>query len=171
MADVHPAWTYSSEPRIEQFGPVRVIGLSCKGKNENGEFSALWEKFIPRHCEITTPKDMHLFLGICRCIPGRTDGSFEYIAALSAAEDASVPEGMMVLQIPKCSYVVFPVRNLKEIMQAWQGTRGWLEAHPEWKTYCGPNQPCDCAHYPCFELYPPEFNGTNGLFIYIPVHK
>lgn len=171
MAGDNSTWTFASEPELREFGPVRAIGMSYKGQNKNNEVPALWERFFPRFGEINPPKDLALSFGICRCIPGKTDGTFEYIAARSASPEALVPSGMMEVQIPHGTYAIFPVRNLSEIFQAWNATPGWFSAHPEWQAYCGPGVTCECATHPCFELYPPEFNGTNSFSLLIPVRK
>ena len=163
-------WQAATEPVVEEFGPCRAIGLNHLGKNEQGEIPALWDsQFIPRMGEIATPGPGAVALGLCRCRPGVTDGSFEYIAALQAADDAQVPEGMLEVTIPRCRYVVVPVRNLSEIHQAWDYSHRLFADHPEWVGYCGP-QGCDCATHPCFELYPPDFCGDGPLYLYFPIH-
>ena len=106
--------------------------------------------------------------GLCRCVPGVTDGSFEYIAALPAKADAVVPDGMIEAAIGKSTYAVFTVNGLAEIMQGWEAAYKWVVESSEWVSYCGDGS-CDCVNYPGFELYPPEFTGDNKLFVYIPV--
>ncbi len=169
-------WQKAGEPEIVQFGPYRVVGMNYKGKNEHGEIPNLWGReggFIARAGEIAAdPTAPDVAVGLCRCIPGATDGSFEYIAGLPAKADAPLPEGMMEASVAGSTYVKFPVRNLSEIHEAWNATGAWFEAHPEWAMFCGPTAggKCDCATHPCFELYPPEFNDQKELYVYIPVH-
>jgi predicted transcriptional regulator YdeE len=161
----------SDVPQLVQFGPYRVIGARCAGKNENAEFSALWEHdFLPRMQEVVTPEGADFVVGLCRCLPGVTDGSFEYIAAAPATAAAPIPAGMIEAEIAAATYVVFPVSSLAEIMQAWGKIGPWLEAHADWEGYCGPAG-CDCATYPSFELYPSTFAQDGKLFIYVPVRK
>ena len=163
-------WKIVTEPVIQEFGGYRAIGMNCISDNKNGEFPALWKRFMSRwnEIQISQDKDRGLAYGFCRCVPGKTDGSFEYIAALTAEPNAPIPEGMLDVQIPRASYVVFTVRNLTEIFKVWEYTRAWFEAHPEWDTYCSPKG-CDCSHYPCFELYPVDFCDDKPLYIYFPV--
>lgn len=174
MSQNEVPFSFMTEPVVKEFGPYRAIGMNYKGKNENQEIPSLWsgpDGFISRMKEVKPYNGPFMSFGLCRCIPGATDGSFEYIAAVPAADDAEIPEGMIEVQIPRCSYIVFPVRNLGELSQTWNATQGWFAAQSEWETYCGPTQGCDCANHPFFELYPAEFNGSNEMFLYSPVRK
>jgi predicted transcriptional regulator YdeE len=162
----------ASAPQIVEFGPYRVIGVRYAGKNENAEIKALWDNsFLPRISEIVKPgTGEKIAFGLCRCLPGVTDGSFEYIAAAPASADAPIPDGMVDVQIAACTYVVFPVESLSAIMHAFEQSCSWLESHPEWEAYCSPAG-CDCATHPGFELYPESFGVDGKLFVYIPIKK
>ncbi|MGE5532587.1 MAG: GyrI-like domain-containing protein, partial [Bacteroidota bacterium] len=169
----------TSEPHIVQYGPSRVIGLFYRGKNENREVPGLWDGengFLSRMGEVVQPEGAyyldsgrHPAYGLCRCIPGATDGTFEYIAAVPAAADAPIPEGMIEALIPAGTYLVFPVAGLDKLPEVWNASHEWMGAHPEWKSYCTGPEDCDCANHPNFELYPPEFGVDEKLFIYLPV--
>ena len=163
----------SADPQIVEFGPYRVIGMSCVSKNENGEFSRLWDApdgFLARKAEVQTASAGHALFGLCRCVPGVTDGSFQYIAAAPATRKAAVPEGVVEASIAGCTYAGFQVSSLAEISQAWAQTGAWMEAHPEWEPYCGPDG-CDCENHPSFELYPPDFCEKGELFVFVPLRK
>lgn len=153
---------------LVEFGPYRVIGCRCAGKNENGEFSLLWGDFLQRMPEVVKPEGADFSVGLCRCLPGVSDGSFEYIAAVPATADAPVPAGMVEVQVAAATYVVFPIASLADIMRGWEQVGPWLESHPEWEGYCGPAG-CDCATHPSFELYPSTFPQDGKLYIYMPV--
>lgn len=173
----HDYWQRAGEPQVVEFGPFRAVGLNYKGKNENNEIPGLWggdKGIIARSSEIkidTAAPDVAF--GICRCIPGVTDGSFEYIAGLPAEAGSPVPDGMVEAPLAGGTYVKFTVRNLSEIREAWNATGAWFEAHPEWAMYCGPTAggKCDCATHPCFELYPPGFNDEKEFYLYVPVQR
>jgi AraC family transcriptional regulator len=160
------------EPAIIEFGPFRTIGLNYIGKNQQGEIKQLWNNTTgiwSRMNEIQAPENFAAF-GICRCLPGSTDGTFEYIAALTAEPSAPVPEGMVDVNIPSCTYAVFPVKGLNEIQSAWGTAMNWLAAHPEWEAYCDQAKGvCDCANHPCFELYDCEFPEKGSFKIYLPI--
>lgn len=162
----------STEPQIIEFGPYRVIGMRYAGKNENMEIkTTLWEGetgFLKRCSEIQTPADCDIAFGICRCLPGVTDGSFEYIAAVPAAADADIPEGMVEAHIAACRYVVFAAASLDELGQTWDAIGPWFAEHPEWASFCNETK-CDCATHPGFEFYPPEFGINGRLFLYVPI--
>lgn len=166
------------EPEIIKFGPYRVIGLSCASKNENGEFGALWgaeDGFIARMGEVMPPSaeacsgaGCHSAFGLCRCLPGVTDGSFEYIAAAPAAAEAPIPAGMIEAQIPAGTYAVFTVPSLNEVGDIWGAAMTWLGEQANWRGFCDETV-CDCAHHPSFELSPPDFGENGKLFIYLPL--
>ncbi|MEN6544451.1 MAG: GyrI-like domain-containing protein [Armatimonadia bacterium] len=159
-----------NEPQVVEFGPYRAIGTRYVGKNENREITAMWDRdFLPRMAEVKPPlSGPHLAFGLCRCLPGVTDGSFEYIAAVIAADDAPVPEGMMEATVAGGTYVAFPAESLEVLTEAWQALPQWLAAHPEWEGYCGKDC-CDCDTHPSFELYPEDFGEKGKLFVYMPI--
>ena len=162
-------WNPPVEPIMAEFGPQRVIGMAYVGKNEQGEIPALWEKtFMPRWNELGCTNGPGGTFGICRCVPGVTDGSFEYIAACGVDETQSVPEGMIELRLAQSQYLVITVPELAQIGAAWAYPVTWLSDHPEWEPYCGPNG-CQCPTHPGFELYPSDFGKNGQLFLYIPL--
>jgi predicted transcriptional regulator YdeE len=155
---------------MTEFGPVRVIGVSYVGKNQNKEIPQVWEKLVlPRRAEVTRLDSAGAF-GICRCKPGATDGSFEYIAGFEATPTAKLPGGMIEASIPRCQYVVFDVPSLAGLGEAWQRISAELPKLAGWETYCGPKG-CHCDQAASFEYYPPSFAQDGKLQIYIPVRK
>jgi predicted transcriptional regulator YdeE len=151
-------------------GPFRAIGVRYEGKNQNQEVMQLWTQFLPRCSDISKAENAAAF-GICRCLPGVTDGSFEYIAAFQARPDAPVPEGMMGVDIPRGEYLVHKFDSAQGYQQAWQEAAGAVAADAEWTGYCNGPDDCQCATHPCFEYYPPEFRGSGTVYIYIPVRR
>lgn len=153
------------ESNIVDFGPYRVIGMQCT----DNLFKELWEKFVLRLNEIKPSEgDEIKSFGLCCCIPGVTDGTFQYIAGRAAAKDAPVPEGMMEIAIPEGKYVSFRVASLAEISQAWSASGEWFEAHPEWEGFCNKDK-CDCLGHPSFEYYSPEYHTDGTVYVYIPI--
>lgn len=151
----------------EDFGPVRVIGFSYSGPNDQGQIPKFWESVIPRFHEIPMTENAASF-GICRCIEGAPAGQFEYIAGAAAQQGVPVPEGLVEVLLPAGPYLVKRIESLSEIHTAWESLMGEIKLHSEWQPYCGPDG-CDCATAPCFELYPPDFPQNPELFIYVPV--
>lgn len=161
----------ANEPSLTEFGPYRIIGMNYIGKNENKEIPEFWEhRFLPRMDEVVKPTQNRFAFGVCRCIPGATDGSFEYIAAAETTLDAALPKGMLELTISKCQYAIFAVASLEQLGKAWGDAQAWFGTHPEWENHCGPTG-CNCATHPSFELYPPEFDGNGPLYLYFPVRR
>ena len=161
------------EPKIVEFGPYRVIGMNYIGKNENQEFANLWNGengFIKRMGEVKRDTQAGgVSFGVCRCVPGMTDGGYEYIAGLPASEDAPIPDGMMEAYIGRSTYAVFEVPNLAELERVWSETQPWLDASPDWYGTCGPGM-CECPEHPYFEVYPADFTPESKCYIYVSVH-
>jgi predicted transcriptional regulator YdeE len=171
--DLGTPYNPASGPRIIDFDHFRVIGLNYIGKNENQEIKLLWDDkqgIWTRMPEMNIDKEHFGVFGICRCIPGATDGSFEYIAALSARPESPVPAGMVEADIPAGRYAVFQVESLDKIQEAWADASKWLATLTDYDVYCdGSRGICDCANHPCFEFYPEEFMKTGRLEIYFPL--
>lgn len=154
----------------EEFGPRRAIGLSMIARGGSGDFSSLWhDQFLPRADEIAHPDQAAAF-GVCRCVPGAADGSFEYLALLEATADASIPAGMVAVDLPQSHYAVFEVPGLDAISTVWGQASQAIADQEVWKPYCGPAG-CQCATHPGFELYPSDFQQTRRLVIYVPVYR
>lgn len=164
--------TVTHEPQIIEFGPKRTIGMRYAGKNENNEIPQMWEKeLMARAREIKPPAGPYGAYGICRCLPGVSDGSFEYFASFEASEDAPVPQGMHEVKLPRSLYAAFKVNSLAEIHSAWQALQNWLGSSQEWQGYCTGPDDCDCAHYPSFEYYPPDWGFDKPFYIYVAVKR
>lgn len=162
--------TDCSEPRILEFGPVTALGTGriCKTSQDCHNVWADENGFLARLGSCPGPEPQPCF-GICRCAAGAEEGAFEYIAAMPAA-GGSVPAGMYEFTLPAGLYAAFPVDGLKDIGKVWGYTGEWLAAHPEWKGFCDGNpEGCGCVEHPSFELYPPGFDGSGPLFVYVPV--
>lgn len=131
----------------------------------------LWARdFGPRSEEIVQPRDRRISFGVCRCLPGVTDGSFEYIAEMEAIAQAPVPSGMMEVILPESDYAVFEVNGLEHVGQGQAIFTVWQEANPGREGYCTPTS-CNCATHPSFELYPSSFPADGRLSIYFPVRR
>ncbi len=161
-----------SEPQIVELGSFRVIGMRYAGMNENNEIPALWGSgFPPRMAEVKTPPGGQLCFGLCRCLTGATDGSFEYIAAIAATPDAPIPDGMVEANIGAGTYAAFTVKSLNELKQAFGEAYAWIKTHSEWENLCDylHTGKCECTTYPWFELYTDEYPKTGKLYIYAPI--
>jgi len=169
----------TTEPKVVEFDGCRVIGLQYAGKNEHGEIPALWggeTGFVARMGEVQSPPEAkygdtgrHPVFGICRCLPERTDGAFEYVAGVVASADAPIPDGMIETRLSAGTHLAFSVQGLEQLSAVWGQAHTWLSEHPKWVGYCTGLKECDCANHPSFELYPPDFGIDGLMFIYLPV--
>jgi AraC family transcriptional regulator len=134
-----------------------VVGLLIRTKPMSPEIPALWPKFVPRIDEIPNPAEPRVSYGVMR----HAGGVLEYAAAVSVADTASVPAGMVALTLPAGRYAVFsyPISGLG---------RGFGEIHNQ----IIPSSDFQQADGPFFERYDEKFDPTNPqsvVGIYIPV--
>lgn len=154
-------------PGIVRFGPCRAIGLSFKIGKERPDFGAFWDQLMKRHGEIGATDDGRYF-GLCRCIPGATDGTWEYVPA--AESSAKVPQGMVEVNIPECEYASIEVQGLEKVKDAWGAVHRGAAKLPGYETWCG-EKGCECATHPSFEYYPADFPQTQRLYLYVPLKR
>ncbi len=163
----------SRKPRILDYGPVRLIGVSriCKSSADCHNVWTDENGFKARLGDLETQAGQIPYYALCRCASGAEHGAFEYIVAMPVADDTLAPEGTIECVIPAGTYAEFSVAGMSDIGQVWGYTGEWLAAHPEWQGYCdGYSEKCGCVEHPSFEFYPPGFDG-GGLFIYIPLRS
>ena len=96
------------------FGPCRIIGMRYVGDGVNNEIGQLWTQFCARIDEIERPEQAAGF-GVCRCSPGANGRFGDYVAAVTAKDDAKIPEGMIAVDLPRCNYAVFTVPEIPEV--------------------------------------------------------
>lgn len=164
--------TISREPRIKDLESQRLIGIGriCATSAECHNVWAGENGFQARAGEIQMCDGAAAYYGICRCAQDAEPGAFEYIAAVTAADDARVPDGMIEVTIPAGTYVEFPVAGMNDIGRTWGYIGEWFAANPEWQGFCEGNPDgCGCIAHPSFELYLPGFDETGGLSICVPI--
>ncbi|MEN6357589.1 MAG: AraC family transcriptional regulator [Armatimonadota bacterium] len=106
LADIEPLGMKGAamETRIINLPAMRVVGLGYIGKNENAEISSMWGDFIPRIHEIQGKIQPGVMLGVCG--DSHEDGSFRYVAGYEVDDDAPVPDGMTIFDVPAATYAV-----------------------------------------------------------------
>jgi predicted transcriptional regulator YdeE len=164
----------SREPRVLDYGPQRLIGISriCKTSVDCHNVWADESGFLARVGEIEAPAGRIPYYGLCRCATGARDGEFEYAAAMPVPEGVPAMEGMIEIIVPAGTYAEFSVERLHDIGQAWAYSGEWLAANPVWEGFWDGNpNGCGCVANPSFELYPPGFDGTGGLSVYVPIRS
>jgi len=94
------------ELELKKIAPFKVVGLLYQGKNEHQEISSLWNEFNRRGNELCPAATKEVY-GVCRMIPGITDGSFEYVAGVSREDLSHLPTGTVIREVPACTVAVF----------------------------------------------------------------
>ena len=122
-----PEWSQTAmqTPDIVNLPAFRVIGLAWSPQDE-GDIPAMWQRFLERENEIADARPGSSY-GLCQPLP---DGGWRYLAALQAAADAPVPDGMAAVDVPAQRYARFrhvgPVDGLPATFRAIHGS--WLPA-------------------------------------------
>lgn len=122
-----PEWSQTAMqmPDIVNLPAFRVIGLAWSPQDE-GDIPAMWQRFLERENEIADARPGSSY-GLCQPLP---DGGWRYLAALQAAADAPVPDGMAAVDVPAQRYARFrhvgPVDGLPTTFRAIHGS--WLPA-------------------------------------------
>jgi len=95
--------------RFETLPAFRVMGMKYRGNNANQEISQMWGELNPRAHEI--PMTGECAYGVCLMLPGEKNGVFEYVAGFKVEAYDSVPDGMVVIDVPENRYAVFAHRG------------------------------------------------------------
>ncbi|NHQ84664.1 MerR family transcriptional regulator [Iodobacter sp. HSC-16F04] len=112
-------------PEIVTRAAFRVIGLVWTPQDE-GSIPDMWGRFLPREHEIAAICPGSCY-GLCQPL---ADGQWRYLAALEAAADAAVPDGMVALDVPEQRYARFehigPVSGIADTFRSIHSR--WLPA-------------------------------------------
>jgi AraC family transcriptional regulator len=94
------------QPRMILVGlRTQFFGVDSEKNNIGERLPPLWQRFIPRLAEIEL-RVPGLCYGVVRQDP--TDGErLEYHAAIEVLDAGSVPDGMVVLEVPEAKYAKF----------------------------------------------------------------
>lgn len=156
--------TITAQPVFNELGALKLAGIRYEGKNQNGEIPMMWDVFLPRVHEIVPnfAAQGAMLYGVCRDLPGATDGSFEYLAAAEVASFDHLPQGFEGWDVPAHLYAVLPVHGLSQIMEVCNYFyKQWLPASQEY----------EMDGMLMLEVYPPGF-AEQKLDLFFPVkHK
>lgn len=148
------------EPSIVDRDAFSVMGMVTRvapenEKNEN--YALIWSKFESCHEQIKIHSTDKCYYGVS--IATDEEGVMDYLAGMAVGNMASVPEGLVLRELPAACYAVFEctVRTIGET---------YVYAFKEW---------LPASHFefsglaPVFEQYPPEGDGESPVLIHIPV--
>jgi AraC family transcriptional regulator len=152
------------KPTIIEKNKCYVVGLVCKGKNENDEVSKLWNEFNSRYSEIEDKvlpcssfgyesygEDFH------------TTGDFTYMAGVEVTSVDNIPEGMDYVEIPANKYAVFAIPAIIETLP-----NAICSIYSKWIPECG-LKVNGCYD---FEYYDETFkanDATSNIYFCVPV--
>jgi AraC family transcriptional regulator len=153
------------KPKFSQRPAMKVVGIGGTFTSETrAKIPELWMQFIPRLADVGGAVSMVTY-GVC--FPPNEDGEFEYIAAIEVEEGNSVPDGMVLRQVPAHRYAVFRHEvTSSNLHQDLQPTMAFI-----WEEWAKSGQEV-IARAPDFELYPADFDpGRPGSWIdiYVPI--
>ena len=153
-------------PRIVRKPPFQVVGMAGRfTPSTTSRIPELWAKFSLRMDAVPQRRNLHTF-GVC--IPNDAspadEGEFQYVAGVEVDGVADVPEGMVAIPLPACSYAVFThtghVSRIGDTVRYVWGQ--WL-----------PTAPYRHRPVPDFELYDPErwsaATGEGEVDLYVPI--
>lgn len=148
------------EPQIVNRQDFHVAGLLVRGNNEEGELTALWQRFGEHTEAFEKMAASEAAYGVIDNFDEEA-GVFDYLAAVEVSGEEDVPEGMEVWRLLAQNYAVFPttLATLKETIDQIYGS--WLP-HSNYHRAPGPE----------FEYYDGTFDPddpSSQLYLYIPV--
>jgi AraC family transcriptional regulator len=96
----------ASDPRKVDLNRMSLVGMKITATPMSSEIPLLWGTFAPRMEEVEFTSERGVSYGLMSGF-NEQSSTFEYMAAVSVAQIGTVPEGMSILVIPKCTYAVF----------------------------------------------------------------
>lgn len=150
---------------LEERPALRVMGVKVGTDMDHASLDcpALWKAFEPRMREVACSRPESYGISVLTGNPEKNGCAFDYWAALPAAKDAPLPEGMEEFRLFAGTHAFFEVPSLAEASAAY----GWF--YTQWLP--GQNEYTLNMASPCFELYTEGFLKTGKFFLYFPVAR
>jgi AraC family transcriptional regulator len=146
------------EPEFIDRAAFTVMGVLIHSMPNEVDFGAFWEnEYMPHDKAIRALSTDGAYYGAW--LPHHGDGIPDYVAGMAVPDDASVPEGVIVRQVPASRYAVFECA-ISDIGRTYQYVYDtWLLSSPYEFTPGGAD----------FEYYPPEGAIGVSTAVYIPI--
>jgi len=142
---------------LEERPPLTLVGIKTRTNMESAltDCPRHWEEFMPRMSELAAgPAGSY---GVSFMV---NETEFDYWAALPLKPGAPVPPGLAGLDVPGGLYASCRLLSLENMSQAYE--RLYSQPLPGYEAR---------LDAPCYEFYPPDFQGSGPLTIYVPVHR
>lgn len=158
------------KPEVVVLDNLMILGMSYRGKNENGEVAELWQNFLSRTSEIKHAVNNRKSYGICEPLEESIeevdfdkDNEIKYLAGIEVTSDKDVPEGMEVWHVDHKRYAVFTHTGSVDLLG-----ETYKSIYSKWLPASGYQVEFTCD----FELYDQDFDPsseTSKMYIYIPI--
>lgn len=147
------------EPRIVTKQAFTVMGVQERCNPDTAGFEDIWMKrFMSFHDKVSPLSTDKAYYGVWFATDEK--GMMDYVAGMAVGEVESVPEGLVVRDVPAGGYAVFE-GTLKTIGETYDYAFG------EWLPTSGYHLD---KKLPAFEHYPPDTKGQDDpVSIYVPV--
>ncbi len=148
------------EPNIVERESFKVMGVVARVIPASADFHDIWmNQFMARHDEVKPHSTDGAYYGVCFC---QGEEAIDYIAGMAVGDVATVPEGLVVREVPAATDAVFECR-VATISQTYDFIhKEWLAASEFDYDRSAPD----------FEHYPPDtVTGESPVFIHVPVRK
>lgn len=138
------------DPAFERREAFSVAGLHYRGRNADGEVTALWsdvDEYDEAFESLAGPEPE--WFGVCSDFDEDT-GQFSYLAGVAVDDDVAIPDEFARVDVPTNEYAVFTL--------TLDGIANQVDAvHSEWF----PSSPSRRASGPEFERYDADFDGES----------
>lgn len=148
------------DPKFENKGDFVVVGLKTRGNNDQGELTAMWDRFGEQSEALREVAVSGAAYGLIDNFD-EEEGVFDYLVGVEAASEDDAPEGMEARKVLANNYAVFPttletlMTTLDQIFDSWM-------PHSNYRRAPGPH----------FEYYDEAFDphaSTSQFYLYIPI--
>jgi AraC family transcriptional regulator len=150
----------NAEPEIIRREPFLVMGILTRitpGTESGEKFAAIWKDFETRRERTQAHSTDQRYYGVS--FPTADAGRFDYLAGMAITPVQTIPEGLVVREVPAATYAVFACP-----VQAIGQTYGYIFG--EWRSKS--SHEID-GSVPAFEQYPPAEDTQAPVLIHIPI--
>ncbi len=150
------------EPRILHVNGFMIMGTATRITMDSEsveEFRSIWNDFESWHEQIKLHSTDQCYYGIS--FATEQEGVIDYVAGMAVKEIETIPEGLILREVPGADYAVFAC-NTQTIGETYR------HIFSEWLPASG-HQFDGSA--PSFEKYPPAGDTKSPVLIHIPIRQ